>query len=205
MTGNSNGGDEMNSAIIAAAIQNARIRRDEREDISQATETQVAEAIGELARKGYEGSEMIVEPLRDYLSGYGVCLGGPAGIGKTFLMKCLRIKTYTAEHLVSEYGRKGIGYWFTMTDGYQVCIDDIGAESVSNHYGVKEELIKSVIAHREMLSVRTCLTTNLRLGEIAERYGDRTVSRIRGMCKVYWLEGISRRWAKVAATKEVNK
>ena len=159
------------------------------------TDTAVAAEITRLAVQGYRPSEQIVSAVRDYLAGYGVILTGPAGVGKTMLMTCLHSRIRNVEEITG-YGLRQIGIWYEWTDGTDFTIDDLGAESTSAEYGAKDDLMKLVIAHRaERQKGRTCITTNLTADEIAERYGDRTLSRILGMCRPHTFEGPNARRA----------
>ena len=162
----------------------------------------VAEQIKDIASYGYEPSEQDVEPIRAYLSGYGLLLTGRPGVGKTFLMRCLGARLHPVDGIAA-YGLRGIGDWYSWTDGKDLCIDDLGAEPVIAEYGAKEDLMKLVIAHRaERQKGRTSVTTNLTSEEIAERYGDRTLSRLLGMCKAFKMIGTNKRGPD-AARKQI--
>ncbi len=164
--------------------------------VEMATDEQVAMKIYDLGVKGYIPSEAIVEPIRDYLSGYGVLLSGPAGVGKTWLLDLLGARLRPVSEIM-DYGLRDLHIWYDWTDGREVVIDDLGAEAIVNDYGTKEDLLKLVIAHRaERQKGRTSITTNLTAAQIAARYGDRTLSRILGMCRPHTLGGASRRRAQ---------
>lgn len=161
-----------------------------------ASDEAVAAKIAELAAQGYRPSEQIVEAVRDYLTGYGILLTGKAGVGKTMLMTCLHSRLRNVEEIVG-YGLRHIGTWYEWTDGTDMTIDDLGAESTTVEYGAKEDLLKLVIAHRaERQRGRTHITTNLTAEEIAGRYGDRTLSRILGMCRPHAFDGDNARRPK---------
>ena len=152
-----------------------------------------AEIIVMADNHGYIPSEQIVEPIRAYLEGYGIILSGDAGIGKTFLMKCLGARLYDTERIIS-YGLRDIHNWYEWTDGNNICIDDLGAERVTAEYGAKEDLMKVVLAHRsERQTGRTSITTNFNSDQITARYGERTLSRILGMCKTFGFTGTNMR------------
>jgi len=188
----------MATTLIAQAIRAAleKIERDQKPKPA-ATDEAVAMQIESLARLGYKPSEQIVEAVRDYLGGYGVLLSGPAGVGKTMLMCCLGSRIRHVEEITS-YGLRQIGLWYEWTDGTDMTIDDLGAESTTAEYGAREDLLKLVIAHRaERQAGRTCLTTNLTAQEIADRYGDRTLSRILGMCRAHTFGGVNARVPKI--------
>ena len=158
------------------------------------SDTIVEHAIMIIAEEhGYKPSEQVIEPIRAYLAGYGILLSGEAGIGKTFLMKCLRSRIYPVERIIS-YGLQDIYKWYEWTDGNDICIDDLGAERIVSEFGAKEDVMKLVIAHRsERQEGRTSITTNLSSKQISERYGDRTLSRILGMCKPFTFTGTNMR------------
>ena len=69
-------------------------------------------------------------------------------------------------------------------------IDDIGAEKNSEFV---DETLYHLINVRYEKMLPTCFTSNLSLKELAEKNGDRLVSRIAGMCEIIKLEGNDRR------------
>lgn len=166
------------------------------------TDEQLASMLVILGTRGYRPSEQIIEPLRAYMQGYSILLSGDAGLGKTFLMRCLGESICTAESIAA-YGLLHVRSWYEWTDEKDVCIDDLGAEHIVSEYGTKDDVLKAVIAHRDSQQTRnhrmsdmtaprvgrTHITTNLTSAQIAARYGDRTLSRIMGMCKAFRLEG----------------
>lgn len=69
-------------------------------------------------------------------------------------------------------------------------LDDIGAERVTDFVAETFYLIVNT-RYNEMLP--TIFTSNLAIGELAERIGDRTASRIVEMCDIVHLTGDDRR------------
>jgi len=156
---------------------------------------QVAKQMMQLAELGFEPSEEIIEPVRLMLSRYGVLLTGQTGVGKTFFMRSMGRRLYTAAE-IADYGLSQLHKFFEWTDGHEIVIDDLGTEATVAEYGAKDDLMKSVIAHRcERQRGVTHVTTNLTAEEIAERYGDRTLSRLLGMCVAHRMAGKNRRRA----------
>jgi ATPase subunit of ABC transporter with duplicated ATPase domains len=168
-----------------------------------ATDEDVAGKLREMAaRHGYRPSEQIIEPVRAYLSGYSILLTGETGVGKTFLMRCLCGSVRPADDIAS-WGLAWTHGFYSWTDELDIVIDDLGSERTVAEYGAKDEVLKAVIAHRldgqtarhrkgdinPARVGRTHITTNLTAEQIAERYGDRTLSRITGMCKSFRIEG----------------
>jgi DNA replication protein DnaC len=72
-------------------------------------------------------------------------------------------------------------------------IDDIGAEKVTDWV---EEFVYMLVNNRYEDCVPTCFSSNLPLSELAEKIGDRTVSRIKEMCHVVKLDGEDKRLSK---------
>lgn len=69
-------------------------------------------------------------------------------------------------------------------------IDDIGAEKVTDWV---EEFVYMLVNNRYENCIPTCFSSNLPLSQLAEKIGDRTVSRIKEMCHVVKLEGEDKR------------
>jgi DNA replication protein DnaC len=182
---------------IAASVDKPGVAR-------SATDENVIRKMEEMAAAyGFVPESKHVEPIRAYLSGYALVLHGDTGAGKTFLMRALGARLYDARRIVS-YGLR-IDDWYRWTDGFDVCIDDLGTEPMVNEYGNKAEIMAEVVAHRERLrGVRTHVTMNINAEQVASRYGERTLSRILGMGSVHKLKGPSRREPVAVVTSVVN-
>lgn len=72
-------------------------------------------------------------------------------------------------------------------------LDDIGAEKVTDWV---EETLYLIVNKRYEKMMPMIFTSNLPLSGLAEKIGDRTVSRIKEMCHVVKLEGEDRRLKK---------
>lgn len=71
-----------------------------------------------------------------------------------------------------------------------LCIDDLGSEPENiNHYGNKINLIEHIIEERYMNERFTHFSSNLSMGIIHEKYGDRVYSRIKGSTNIIKLTG----------------
>lgn len=69
-------------------------------------------------------------------------------------------------------------------------LDDVGAEKMSEWV---DETFYLIVNHRYNRALPTIFTSNLSIADLADRIGDRTVSRIAGMCDVVELVGEDRR------------
>lgn len=74
------------------------------------------------------------------------------------------------------------------------CIDDIGIESKVNDFGEKYEGFNRIVNESETRFKLLIVTTNLNPNQLLDRYGERTVDRLRRLCKLVKLEGESKRW-----------
>ena len=80
-----------------------------------------------------------------------------------------------------------------MANRTLLILDDIGAEKISDWV---LEVFYLIINRRYENMLPTIFTSNLPISELAERIGDRTVSRIVEMCKVVRVDGKDRRLNK---------
>lgn len=146
----------------------------------------------------------------------GIYIHGSVGIGKTYIAYALH-KQFTRKFLsggeeITEYSgvfvnaselfadmKRDFDRPFTekkepmarlLESRKLLFIDDIGAEKLSEWVAAEFYLL---LNHRYNEMLPTIFTSNLTLTELAERLGDRTVSRIAGMCDVVKLDGDDRR------------
>lgn len=86
---------------------------------------------------------------------------------------------YTEQEVIKDY-----------SDPDLMILDDLGAEK-SSDFTIQSLYL--IIDRRYSSEQRTIITSNLSLGEISQKVGDRIASRIAGMCKVIELKGKDRR------------
>lgn len=144
----------------------------------------------------------------------GLYIHGTVGSGKTHLMYAigkgveesevvnLRARAYSCTDLLRQIRED-----FNQTDPYSrkhtledllefrglLMIDDIGSEKLSEWV---LETFYTIVNKRYEEMLPTVFTSNLELHELAERIGDRTVSRIVESCDVFEVTGDDRRLKK---------
>lgn len=147
------------------------------------------------------------------MSGKGVCFCGTTGTGKTLRMRwisnafdipmvgavelcdCLM----RAETLVEKNDllRCSAPRWSVYPRHWNdLIIDDLGTEpDEQKTYGTKRYLMVDALERRYEVFPRwkTHITTNLRLPDLKDRYGDRVFSRLNEMCCFITLAGKDRR------------
>jgi DNA replication protein DnaC len=154
-----------------------------------------------MAKAGYIPSTESLAALKLCLEGYGVIITGNVGTGKTMFFQTLYSaiprKLFTASEISNGNKPSDIDAWLSQWDNSTFILDDIGSEIQTNLFGTKVELVSMVIEHRAKLKgVQTHITTNLTAKGIRERYGDRILDRINGMCKSVKFVGRSLRNAQ---------
>ncbi len=150
----------------------------------------------------------------------GLLISGNVGCGKTLAIRSfIHSKFYRSRDLAKAYTRDE-RYWarlkygelYTLADrtermiSYNMTIDDFGVEPTVNKFGTKDECLNEFIEARYELYVyhgaKTFITTNLTLRStdpekkkkgIAERYGERTLSRLKEMCEIVIFQGTDQR------------
>lgn len=134
----------------------------------------------------------------------GIYIHGPVGCGKTHAAYAIRaelervgisVKLYSAPELFDwirdDYDHKDALHMDRLLANRGVImIDDLGVEKATEW--VKETLYRLVNKRYEEV-LPTIITSNLDLGELADKLGDRVASRIVEMCDVIKLDGDDRR------------
>ncbi len=124
----------------------------------------------------------------------GILLQGPCGTGKTHLAVGMLRKVIgrgvpgifldcgnMLEQVKESFGTgfKAECYRSAM-DNDIALLDDLGAQTSSEWV---KDTISAVITHRYNERKPTIITTNLKADEFVERLGERTASRLHGMCR----------------------
>lgn len=143
--------------------------------------------------------EQNYRPIVDWMSdnkGRGLLLAGECGLGKTLIgMRILPfILNATCRKIVACYKAQDLN---TKPDEvlskHIVYIDDIGTESISNIYGNKRVPFAELCDLAEQKGKLLIISTNYDVIHLAEKYGERTVDRLKATTKYVSLTGHSLR------------
>lgn len=137
----------------------------------------------------------IVEWMTDN-KGKGLLITGSCGLGKTLIAKhilpllirdsCRRvINIFTAQELNTKIDE--------ILKLHTIYIDDIGTESVSKIYGNVRCTFSELCDAAEQRGKLLMITTNLTASELEEKYGERTLDRLRAITKFVAFSGKSLR------------
>lgn len=165
--------------------------------------------IGESA-KWLQGYDEIAAWLEDN-NGKGLLLYGANGRGKSLMCyniiptliayHCKQVKTFKCRannlHLIQSDKTD----YYSMLCAQVIFIDDFGTESITSVYGEKRDVFSDVVDIAEQEKKLLVLSTNLTPDEIRDRYGIRTLDRLRAITRAICLNGESMRNAEVQKEK----
>lgn len=128
--------------------------------------------------------------------GRGLLLVGTCGLGKSLfsqivipyllLKECrLQVNVVKAVDLQENFQ--------ALKNRKILSIDDIGIEPLLNEYGQKRDCFCELMDKSDTNGTLIIATTNLNSKQLEERYGERTLDRLRGNMKVVVLKGNSMR------------
>lgn len=138
-------------------------------------------------------------PIVDWMAdnqGRGLLMIGKCGLGKTIIGK------YILPYLIRDSCKKVVNVFSAqelnnkpdeILNYHIVYIDDIGTENVSNIYGNKRIPFMELCDAAEQKGKLLICSTNLTIAELKEKYGERTVDRLRAITKVVSFKGKSLR------------
>ena len=172
------------------------------------------DSISSFLEQGGWLSEVAGEDFNGYVSAvakamslprHGVIVSGEYGCGKTSAMNVLLSHPYWTAPSVFDlnnpddvaklnYADHPVAMDYIFNTSNAVLLDDLGAESVVNEYGVKRDYVSEFISRIHLnKNIRLFITTNLRGDELAERYSGRIVSRLKDLCVPYKFVGTDKR------------
>lgn len=128
--------------------------------------------------------------------GRGLLCFGNCGRGKTLI--CGKILPLVLNHycrkVVSCYDSQQMNAELdSVKQKHIIYVDDIGTENLSVKYGEKRLAFAELTDEAEKKGKLLILTTNLSIDELREKYGERTVDRLRAITKTVLFTGESLR------------
>lgn len=144
-------------------------------------------------------NEANYRPIVDWMTdnqGRGLLMIGNCGLGKSLIGK------YILPYLIRDSCRKVVNIFSAqelnnkpdeILSYHIVYIDDIGTENISNIYGNKRIPFMELCDAAEQKGKLLICSTNLTLDELADKYGERTIDRLRATTKVVPFVGQSLR------------
>lgn len=125
-----------------------------------------------------------------------LCMGN-CGRGKTLICsKIIPVMLYKHfNKVVSKYSMQELSDNIDKVLGEKlVMIDDVGTEAVvSVKYGERRQPFSEIVDNAEKTNSLLIITTNLPPSQIREKYGDRTLDRLKEITKLVTFEGQSLR------------
>lgn len=128
----------------------------------------------------------------------GLLIRGTSGLGKTYLVKCIkenRLNPILIESMIdiADTIRSSGEYQIEMNDRKIIYLDDVGTEeNVIKHYGTTINFFKNFIEGiylRSQNFANLIISTNNSFQEIEEKYGFRVRSRIKDMFNILDITG----------------
>lgn len=150
-------------------------------------------------RKAAEWNNDNYAPVVDWMQdnrGKGLLMTGGCGLGKTL------IGTYILPVLIHDVHRKIVkcveaqrlnSEAAKIAGKHLLSIDDLGCEAILNQYGSKRMVFADIVDAAEKEGKLLIVSTNLTVAEMQEKYGIRTVDRLRGITKFVPFTGESLR------------
>lgn len=157
-----------------------------------------AEAYVRAGLKEYTGDykwlpeyDEVVNWLRNN-QGKGLLMYGNCGRGKTILGELIipHVITYQHRKIVNRYSYRDLNTNLqSILTKKLIYIDDIGQETIGKSFGNEIHAFSDIVDVAEKEGKLLILTSNLRIDELRAKYGDRVMSRLRGMMKLVLFKG----------------
>ena len=141
----------------------------------------------------------IVDWLKDN-HGKGLFVLGDAGRGKSLICRDIIPKIINSK---GEHDKCGVTTAYRLAAlgdvpfhrGYLV-IDDIGVETDHSDFGMKRNIVRELIDEAEINKNCLILTSNLTLEDLSNKYGERSIDRLKSICTFITTTGDSLRGKK---------
>lgn len=127
--------------------------------------------------------------------GKGLLVLGNPGTGKSLI--CERILPillyhYRQQLILKPFRAEDLNTRTTdVLASYALYIDDIGTEGIRNNYGEKSLVLPDLVDRAEKYGKLLVMTTNLKQQELLEKYGGRTIDRLRAITEIVTFTGKS--------------
>lgn len=126
----------------------------------------------------------------------GLLCYGNCGRGKTLITQ--RILPIIFQHwhglVLNTVTATELADRFNEISNYKIIsVDDIGTEDIANQYGEKHDYFRELVDLAERKQKLLIVSTNMELKQIAERYGERTIDRLRALTTTVLFKGESLR------------
>ena len=127
--------------------------------------------------------------------GKGLLMTGSNGRGKTAILKgviplIFKSRGYVLKVLNSTEIDPNIFQTYLNKKKF-IAIDEIGKDSIIKDYGNIKDPVEAAIDHCEDRIKLLLMTSNLTAEQIQSRYGNRTLDRIKRLCKIVVFKGSS--------------
>lgn len=129
--------------------------------------------------------------------GRGLMVRGDMGTGKSLICKHIIPRILKKKHYndVSVYDAYDFAH--TTTEDLDlrrfIVIDDIGVENEYNYFGAKRNIFSEVVDLAEQQGKILIITSNLTIEQIKEKYGTRTLDRLKALLSFVTFTGASMR------------
>lgn len=117
--------------------------------------------------------------------GRGLFLRGGCGTGKTNIQLSLSIIFNQYKNLILPVIQaRNLVKMPNICTRWAYNIDDVGTEGLLNNYGEKRDMLAEVVWDAELNRKLLIISTNLHADVFSQRYDERTLDRICGLCKI---------------------
>lgn len=148
-----------------------------------------------------DGAEWLpeYENVSEWMSdnnGRGLLCFGNCGRGKTVI--CSKVLPLVINHYCSKVlscfdAQQMNADIDIVKNRHLICIDDVGTEGVSVKFGERRMAFPEIVDEAEKKGKLLVMTTNLSIDEISDKYGARTLDRLREITKTVRFTGKSLR------------